>query len=190
VSINAAALAPGSYNDTVTFTNTTNGTGNTTRGVALTVISAYQGWAYGFLPADVSNPADNNDGDTLTNLLEFAFGMNPTSPALAPLSYVPNGTTSPGTPILENTGTTQSPSYRAVFARRKDYGMAGLSYQVQFSANLQFWKASNETPVILTGENSAAIEAVSIPFPSSVPLSAAETEHAAPKFFRVAVIDH
>ena len=38
-SINAAAnaLAAGAYNDTVTFTNTTNGTGNTTRAVVLTV---------------------------------------------------------------------------------------------------------------------------------------------------------
>src|SRR5512146_2893959 len=39
VSINsgANALAAGSYSDTVTFTNTTNGTGNTTRAVSLTV---------------------------------------------------------------------------------------------------------------------------------------------------------
>lgn len=35
----ANSLAAGSYNDTVTFTNTTNGTGNTTRSVALSVSS-------------------------------------------------------------------------------------------------------------------------------------------------------
>ena len=39
VSINSGAnsLASGNYSDTVTFTNTTNGSGNTTRGVSLTV---------------------------------------------------------------------------------------------------------------------------------------------------------
>jgi hypothetical protein len=39
VSINSSAnsLGAGSYSDTVTFTNTTNGSGNTTRGVSLTV---------------------------------------------------------------------------------------------------------------------------------------------------------
>jgi spore coat protein U-like protein len=42
VSINALAnaLAPGTYNDTVSFTNTTNGVGNTTRPVSLTVTPA------------------------------------------------------------------------------------------------------------------------------------------------------
>ncbi|MBK8270224.1 MAG: hypothetical protein IPK83_18770 [Planctomycetes bacterium] len=37
INSNASALAAGGYADTVTFTNTTNGSGNTTRSVALTI---------------------------------------------------------------------------------------------------------------------------------------------------------
>jgi uncharacterized repeat protein (TIGR02543 family) len=41
INSNANGLAGGSYNDTVTFTNTTNGNGNTTRGISLTIASQY-----------------------------------------------------------------------------------------------------------------------------------------------------
>lgn len=44
----------------------------------LATLTAYQAWAAGFQPSDVSDPALNFDGDTLTNLQEFAFGTNPT----------------------------------------------------------------------------------------------------------------
>ena len=43
VSINANSLLPGDYSDTVSFTNTTNGQGNTTRSVALSVTSTGPG---------------------------------------------------------------------------------------------------------------------------------------------------
>ncbi len=39
----------------------------------------YDTWAAIYLPADVSNPAGDNDNDGLTNQQEFAFGLNPTS---------------------------------------------------------------------------------------------------------------
>jgi autotransporter-associated beta strand protein len=41
--------------------------------------SPYTTWANGFLPADVSNPAGDNDNDGLVNQQEFAFGLNPLS---------------------------------------------------------------------------------------------------------------
>ena len=40
---NANSLTPGTYNDTITFTNATNGTGNTTRPVTLTVFNTSSG---------------------------------------------------------------------------------------------------------------------------------------------------
>ena len=41
--------------------------------------SPYITWANGYLPADVSNPAGDNDNDGLVNQQEFAFGLNPIS---------------------------------------------------------------------------------------------------------------
>ena len=43
INSNASSLAVGSYSDTVSFTNTTNGSGNTTREVSLTVAAASPG---------------------------------------------------------------------------------------------------------------------------------------------------
>jgi len=52
INSNANGLAAGSYSDTVTFTNTTNGTGNTTRGVGLSVLAPA---ALGVSPATALN---------------------------------------------------------------------------------------------------------------------------------------
>jgi len=53
-SINSGAnsLTPGSYSDTVSFTNTTNGNGNTTRPVSLTVITVIPPGTLSVTPAD------------------------------------------------------------------------------------------------------------------------------------------
>jgi hypothetical protein len=66
----------------------------------------------------------------------------------------------------------------------------GITYEVQFSANLQYWKASSSGMTVLSGPSFSAVEAVSVPFPATVPTSAAETQFAAPKFFRVAVSEN
>jgi len=152
----------------------------------------FQTWTGGTFTKTLTNTTStgNPDSDNLTNLQEFAFGTDPTSSNFAALTYVSNGTANPGIPTMENTGTPQSPSYRAVFARRKNHATAGITYEVQFSANLQYWKASSAGMTVLSGTSTTDVEAVSVPFPSTVPLSAAETQFAAPKFFRVAVTEN
>ncbi len=189
ISINATAdsLVVGSYNDTVTFTNTTNGTGDTTRGVALTVLTVYQGWANGFLPAaDVSDPAGNNDGDSLTNFQEYAFGTDPTFSSSNPIAYAPGeDVTSPGSPMPLNLAGGGGLDFRAVFGRRKNHVAAGLTYTVQFSAGLDVWVTSTAPPTVLTGENSAGeIEAIGVPFPDFIPVPSGLQK---PTFFRVGV---
>lgn len=167
---------------------------NYTGNAALTLyakwtILPYTTWTTGTFANAFTNTAStsNPDGDNLTNLQEFAFGTDPTFSSTALLSYIANGTTNPGIPILENTGTPSSPSFRAVFARRKNHATAGISYEVQFSANLLHWKTSSSGMTVLSGTSTSDVEAVSVPFPATVPLSSAETEHAAPQFFRVMV---
>ena len=85
---------------------------------------------------------------------------------------------------MEKAGAT----YRAVFARRKDWITAGLTYTVEFSANLTHWKAEATGLSVLSGTSTSAVEAVAIPFPATVPLtSAVGSPEAPPKFFRVGV---
>lgn len=72
VSISAGAntLAAGSYNDTVTFTNTTNGTGDATRPVSLTVTAAPDTTAPVVSSID---PADTHTGIPVNTVLTVTF---------------------------------------------------------------------------------------------------------------------
>ena len=183
----AGVLSSVSVTPSVAGTNLTltvdDGSGHTGT-TSFSVQNLYDAWATA--NGATGEIGGNPDGDSLTNLQEFAFGTDPTSPSFAPLSYVPNGTTTPGVPILENTGTLQSPVFRAVFARRKDHLIAGITYTVSFSADLTAWTSAGTTPVKLSGVNADPMETVSIDFPATnVPLQAGGS--APPQFFRIAV---
>jgi uncharacterized repeat protein (TIGR02543 family) len=168
------------------------GYGSVANDVVITVSNPtpYSSWTGGTFVNTFTDTAltSNPDGDNLTNLQEFAFGMDPTSSATGSLAYQIGGdVTKAGAPLAQNFAATGQPvDFRAVFARRKDYSTAGLTYTVQFSADLSLWTASATSPTIQTGVGSAGnMEAVSVPFPTSVSLQAGGT--AAPKFFRVGV---
>lgn len=150
----------------------------------------YTSWIGGSFVNTFTDTAltSNPDGDRMVNLQEFAFGMDPTLWDSVPLSYVMDGDViQSGVPLIQNfAGQGQAADFRAVFARRKDRVAAGLSYSVEFSADLSAWEANATPPTRLTGESSLGdLEAVSVPFPASVPLQAGGT--AAPGFFRIGV---
>jgi len=180
--LTGVSVTPGVIGSNLTLT-VDDGSGHT-GSATFDVQSVFEGWAdaSGLTGLDAVFGA-NPDGDSLTNLQEFAFGMNPNSPAISPLSYVANETTIPGTPILEKSEGI----YRAVFARRKNYRAAGLTYTVSFSADLIRWTDAETTPppTRLSGDNADTLEAVSVNFPATVPLQGGEG--ASPKFFRVTV---
>jgi hypothetical protein len=151
------------------------------------VRTIYQAWAYGYLPDDVSNPSDNLDGDSLTNLLEFAFGTDPTTSTSGTISYIDlaDGEVTAGLQEARNLAVGSGVDFRAVFGRRKDYVAAGLTYTVQFSAGLDIWVSSNATPTRLSGISSnGSIDAVSVPYPFFISTARGVEK---PTFFRIAV---
>jgi len=77
LTINGVVKADGNY-------TSSDPSGRITGGGTLTVggtppASPYDTWAAIYLPADVSNPAGDNDNDGLANQQEFAYGLNPLS---------------------------------------------------------------------------------------------------------------
>ena len=105
----------------------------------------------------------NPDGDSLTNLQEFAFGTDPSQSSGGSVRW--NGSTllEAGLPVPYISGNAGNFTFRAVFARRKDFSPAGLSYTVEFSGDLATWKASTSNPTVLADDGE--IQVVSVPYP-------------------------
>lgn len=109
-----------------------------------------------------TGPLDDFDFDGHSNLAEFGFGMDPTVAGTANLALSGAVLSQRGLPIARATNTGTGVTYEAIFGRRKDT-LAGLTYAVQFSANLTTWVTSTATPVVLADDG--VIEAVSVPYP-------------------------
>ena len=109
--------------------------------------------------------AGDDDGDSITNLLEFAFGTDPAGGASGPApTQVVNGTiTRHGTPA---TFAATGGGMQALFGRRNDWSSAGLSYAVQFSADLSVWETSTTTLPVIADDGE--IEAVTVPYPTLI----------------------
>ena len=147
----------------------------------------FETWADGTFAGGTltdKSPGGDDESDGLTNLREFAFGTDPTVNFTGPMEYVAGGNvTTPGQPVLLEEGGT----YYAVFGRRKNHVAAGLTYTVQFSADLSSpWIASVDVPTLVTGDPSAGdIEAVRVPFPGLIPTDSGPQKAT---FFRVEVL--
>lgn len=111
------------------------------------------------------NGASNADPDFdgVSNLLEFAFGLNPTASSPSPLSLAPgNMVASRGVPAWVTTETEN----HAVFLRRKDRIAAGLEYAVQISGDLTAWQNLIATPEVIGTDGDMEVVRVPIPVPS------------------------
>ena len=115
---------------------------------------------FGQPPNGSAGPNANPDGDGLANLLEFAFGTNPTA-TQGYVSYMGNMIT-PGSPTTIVSNTEFGVDYRAMYSRRKDYLAAGLTYTVEFSADLVNYVASADTPTIVADDG--VYQVVTVPY--------------------------
>jgi hypothetical protein len=106
-------------------------------------------------------PSRDVDGDGLSNLQEFAFGMHPMQGLIGAVQWSGSTLLSAGTPLVSANGS--GGAFQAVFARRLDYLAARLTYTVEFSADLVTWEASTATPSVLA--SNAEMQVVSVPYP-------------------------
>lgn len=179
----STAPAVGTNGQSVTFTPTGAANyNNATTAVSVTVISIYANWASGFPGFTDTASGSDPDNDQISNLLEFAFGTDPTVSSTGVITYANGVISANGQPTTSITNITNGVDYRAVFGRRKDYVNAGLTYTVQFSAGMDAWVDSTATPSVVASD--ANMDAVSVPYPFFI-VTARGVEK--PTFFRVAV---
>jgi len=144
-------------------------TTSTPKRLLLTVTSSpYDTWANGTFvpPLTAKLPGDDQDGDGLTNLLEYAFGTQPTVSFSGGIVYVSGGTvTTHGQPVV----FAQGNDYFTVFGRRTDFATAGITYKAQFSAGLDVWVDNDDVanaPVQVATDGT--IDAVQVKYPESI----------------------
>ena len=152
----------------------------------LTSMQSWRSTHFGTI-SNSGNTADTADfdNDGVTNLMEFAFGTDPTSnlSGSAPLQYAGTfagggGITQTGMPRIRFESVNNGVDFRALFVRRKSFAADGLTYAPQFSANLTSWQSSSATPVVLADDGTYQI--ISVPYPAFIGGKKA-------KFFRISV---
>lgn len=130
---------------------------------AFTPLSLWIATNYPTVPSNQRNTTDDPDTDGVSNLLEWAFGLNPALSDAASLSVTSGVITQRGSPVISVTTTPVTVDFKAVFCRRKDHATAGLIYTVQFSPDLVTWQDNTSTPTVIADDGT--IEAVTVPYP-------------------------
>ncbi len=137
-------------------------------GTGLTVLESWRQANFG-TTANTGNAANtaSPDGDPFCNLLEFAFGTDPNNAASGPgaITYASGVITLRAQPAISITDTATGVDFRAVYGRRKDWVAAGLTYTVQFSADMSAgsWESSSAIPTAVASD--AELDAVTVPYP-------------------------
>ena len=141
-----------------------------TQTFTITVLTAHEAWRQQYFGSpDNSGPgADGNDfeGDGVTNLLEWAFGLNPLVNDGGAIVVTNGVITQRGIPTLLVTNILNGVDFRVLFGRRKNDVASGLTYKVQFSADLGMWEDATAAPQPFSPPaEDGEIEAVTVTYP-------------------------
>ena len=149
VTVTPATGESGTATITVTVSDGTD-TASDTFLLTVTAGSDYDTWASGFLPADVSNKAGDNDGDGTTNFEEYAFGLSPVSGSeVNPISQT----------LSKSTGIFK-------YTRRKQ-SLTGLTYTYESSTTLAgAWPSF--TPDSAISNNGDPVEEITVDVPDTL----------------------
>ena len=125
----------------------------------------YAAWSGGSFanPLNSIGMDDNPDGDNRSNLLEFAFGTDPTLQDSEPLA---SDASAHGDPIPK---PDVGGDFELYFLRRVDHGTSGsVKYTVQFSSNLVAF-VDDTQPITFVEESSvnSEYELVKVPYPAN-----------------------
>lgn len=111
---------------------------------------------------------DDFDSDGVVNLLEFAFGTDPTVPSPqmleAPVVDGSRVLNQRGRPMHEIVATAAAPDMKVLMMRRISHAADGLSYFVEFSWDLSSWETSSAEPQVLLADGDYELVAVPYPF--------------------------
>jgi hypothetical protein len=145
----------------------------------MVAVSPYDSWRaqYPDLVGAAGAPGGDAESDGSTNLEEYAFATNPMNGTLGPITYAAGSVSGHGQPVLDITS-----GFAAVFGRRLDRVARGLTYTVQFSADLDYWESNGNAGLTVLAAD-AEIEAVSVPFPATINPG----NPVVPHFFRILV---
>lgn len=112
-----------------------------------------------------AEPGANTDGDTFTQLEEFAYGTNPGVSDSGALTVTDGTTFTPGGPVVEQIFSGGNP-IKLRYVRRKDHATAGIIYTPKFSDSLSVFQPDEDDPVpVVVSDAGGDYEVVEVPFP-------------------------
>ena len=127
--------------------------------------TAYQSFIGSFgLESPSNQPGADPDHDLLTNLEEFAYGLDPARSDHRTLQVDDlAGSYSNGVPLTM--GNNDASFFSVRFVRRIDHLASGLSYNLQFSTDLLAWEDSDTLPAVLLQDLATGCELVQVAYP-------------------------